>query len=66
MGNEFSGAELQLRREIMEAYTFLREKNMTIPSETLDFIKDAALEKLEVAIENRKRCEEYLELEDNN
>ena len=33
-------------REIRDAYVFLREKNMTIPSETLQFMLDASLEKL--------------------
>jgi hypothetical protein len=42
---ELSGAKIQLKKEIMEAYLFLREKNTSIPSETLDFIKDAAIEK---------------------
>ena len=36
----------QLESEIWEAYIFLREKNATIPSDTLEFIRDAALEKL--------------------
>jgi hypothetical protein len=39
-------AKNQLKKEIMEAYIFLREKNMSIPSDTLEFIKDAALEKI--------------------
>ena len=39
-------AKKQVEKEIMEAYLFLREKNMSIPSETLDFMKDAAIEKL--------------------
>jgi len=31
------------RNEIIEAWTFLRENNHSIPDNTLDFIKDAAL-----------------------
>ena len=41
------GATNQIEKEIREAYIFLREKNMTIPSETLQFMLDASLEKLE-------------------
>jgi hypothetical protein len=33
-------------QQIREAYIFLREKNMTIPSDTLQFMLDASLEKL--------------------
>lgn len=36
----------QTEKEIREAYIFLREKNHTIPSETLQFMLDASLEKL--------------------
>ena len=38
--------ESQKRQEIMEAYLFLREKNQSIPSDTLELMKDAALESL--------------------
>lgn len=31
------------RELIIEAYIFLRESNHAVPSETLDFIKDASL-----------------------
>jgi len=34
-----------LKKEIREAYVFLRENNQSIPSETLDFILAASLEK---------------------
>lgn len=34
------------KKEIMDAYVFLRTKNNSIPDEVLDFIKDTALEKL--------------------
>ena len=36
----------QIELEIRKAYTFLREKNNTVPSETLQFMLDASLEKL--------------------
>ena len=36
----------QVEKEIREAIVFLREKNNTIPSETIEFMKVAALEKL--------------------
>ena len=34
------------QKEILGAYVFLRTNNQSIPDEVLDFIKDAALEKL--------------------
>ena len=37
----------QLQKDIMDAYIFLRDNNYTIPSLSLDFIKNAALQKLE-------------------
>ena len=37
---------IQIEKEIRDAHTFLREKNQTIPSDTLQFMLDAALEKL--------------------
>ena len=36
------------KKEILEAYLFLRENNHTIRSEVLDFMKEAAFEKLEI------------------
>lgn len=39
-------AEKQLEKEIREACVFLREKNQTVPSETIQFILDSSLEKL--------------------
>ena len=39
-------AIVQLEKEIREAIVFLREKNQTIPSETIEFMKQASLEKL--------------------
>jgi hypothetical protein len=38
--------DLVSRKTIMEAWTFLREHSSGIPEETLDFMKEAALEKL--------------------
>lgn len=32
---------------ILEAWKFLRDKNSSVPDETIDFMRDAALEKLE-------------------
>ena len=40
-------AKSQLKQEINEAYLFLREKNTSIPSDTLEFMRDAALEKVD-------------------
>jgi hypothetical protein len=40
-------AEQQLEKEIREAIIFLREHNHTIPSETLEFMKIASLERLD-------------------
>jgi hypothetical protein len=38
----------EMRKSIHAAYRFLRENNHNISDEVLDFIKDAALEKLEI------------------
>lgn len=40
-------AKTQVEKEIREAYSFLRKNNSTVPSETLQFMLDASLEKLE-------------------
>lgn len=40
-------AKQQLKKEIREAYLFLREKNNTIPSDTLEFMLNASLEKVD-------------------
>tara|TARA_R110000772_G_scaffold37589_4_gene89222 strand:- start:1379 stop:1681 length:303 start_codon:yes stop_codon:yes gene_type:complete len=40
----------QTRKEIIEAYVFLRKNNMTIPSETLEFMKDSSLKALGEAL----------------
>jgi hypothetical protein len=39
-------AEKQVEKEIREAIVFLREHNQTIPSDTIEFMKAASLEKL--------------------
>ena len=39
-------AKSQLEKEIRETYCFLRENNNTIPSDTLEFMLDASLKKL--------------------
>ena len=43
-GNE--GYLNQLKKEIREAYCFLRKHNQTIPTETLDYMLNASLEKI--------------------
>jgi len=40
-----------LRQQIHEAYVFLRTHNSTIPDDVLDFIRDAALEKVDMSVE---------------
>ena len=35
------------KETIIEAYVFLRKNNTSVPDETLDFMKDTALEKLQ-------------------
>ena len=44
----------ELERQIREAYIFLRQKNMSIPSDTLQFMLDASLEKLKDIKEAQK------------
>ena len=39
-------AEQQMEREIIEAIVFLRTENHTVPSDTIEFMKQASLEKL--------------------
>lgn len=48
-------AEKQLEKEIREACVFLREKHQTLPSETIQFMFDASLEKLK----NTRRIKTY-------
>lgn len=43
----FEEAKKQLEKEIRESIVFLRKQNNTIPSETLEYMKVASLEKLE-------------------
>ena len=45
-------ANKMLEMEIRAAYIFLREKNHTIPSDTLQFMLDASLEKLNSVKDN--------------
>ena len=40
----------QTRKEVIEAYLFLRTNNMNIPSETLEFMKDSSLKALDKAL----------------
>ena len=44
---DFNAARTQLEIEVREACVFLREKNMTIPSDTIQFMLDASVEKIE-------------------
>ena len=44
----------QLEKEIREAIVFLRKNNWTIPSETIEFMKQASLEKLRYPTEEIK------------
>ena len=43
------------KNDIIDAYVFLREHNQSIPSETLDFMKDVSLRELE-RVENGRTC----------
>ena len=43
------------KNEILDAYLFLREHNHSIPSETLEFMKDVALRELK-KIESGSEC----------
>jgi hypothetical protein len=43
-------AKEQVKKEIIEAYVFLRTNNMTIPRETLEFMKDSSLKALDQAL----------------
>lgn len=42
------------RKEIIDTYIFVRSHNHNIPDDTLKFIKDAALEKWEKIMEDKK------------
>jgi hypothetical protein len=46
----------QTKSEIIEAYLFLRKNNQTIPSETLEFMKDSSLKALDQAINYNSCC----------
>ena len=41
-------AKTQLKKEIMEAIIFLRIHNHTIPSETIEYMKQASLSQLKL------------------
>lgn len=43
-------ATSQLKKEILDAYVYLRTHNMSIPSSTLEFMKDAAIDKLNSSV----------------
>ena len=43
------------KEEIINAYLFLRENNYSIPSETLEFMKDVSLRELE-RVKNGREC----------
>jgi len=43
---DLSNAKKQLEKEIREAIVFLRENNQTIPSETIEFMKQSSLDAL--------------------
>lgn len=36
------------KKDIIDAYVFLRKNNQSIPDEVLDFIKDTCIEKLDL------------------
>jgi len=42
------------KEEIIEAYIFLRENNQSLPSETLEFIRDVSLRELEKVKDGRE------------
>lgn len=46
--------EKTIREDIIEAYKFLREHNNTIPSEVLQFMLDASIEKLNKLTQTNK------------
>lgn len=47
------------KNEIIDAYLFLREHNQSIPSETLEFMKDVSLRELE-KIKDGRDCHSCL------
>lgn len=50
------------KETIMEAYLFMREKNMSVPSETLEFMKDVALAELEDI--KKEKTDEYFDVDE--
>jgi hypothetical protein len=59
-------AKSQLKSELREAYCFLREKNQTIPSETLDLMLYASLnmvdQMVDITAKDRTPQEETIEV----
>jgi hypothetical protein len=51
-------AKTQIEKEIREAVVFLRENNQTIPSETIQFMMEASIEKLKMQ-DFKIRLEEF-------
>lgn len=45
----------QMEKEIREAYVFLRTNNSSIPSDTIDFMRNASLEKLNSIFPKKNR-----------
>lgn len=43
------------KNDIIDAYVFLRENNHSIPSETLEFMKDVSIRELE-KVRNGREC----------
>ena len=51
------------QNDIIDAYLFLRKNNQTIPSETLEFMKNASIEKLnEINLAAKKKEEQNNEM----
>ena len=50
-------AKQQLIKEIAEAIVFLREENKTIPTETIEFIKQAAMDKVNPIVDPANKRE---------
>ena len=55
MRNEFKGARARMRQEIIEAYLFLRKNNLSMSIDTLEFMKDASIEKLDCVLKEIDR-----------
>jgi hypothetical protein len=46
------------RKEIIDAYLFLRKNNQSIPDDTLEFIKDASLVRFDALFGDCKNCKQ--------